>query len=61
MNQCTCIYAPMGDHGLEGFILNEVYDYEQKENRFIVHLDPEPFVKGVMSRTTFNKYFRKGK
>lgn len=61
MKQCTCIYEPKGDHGLEGFILDEAYDFEKKGELFVVYLDYELQDNGVMTKTTFNKYFRKEK
>lgn len=66
-SRCTCIYAPMGDYGLEGFALDETYFYKQEGNDFIVS-NASPEIKALggwkpdtfrVSKRSFNKFFKK--
>lgn len=58
-----CIHAPMGTHGLEGFILGETYSFKQSCSPGSKILKYEVFVTGLcsytISATIANKYFEK--
>ena len=31
--KCKCIYEPRGDHGLEGYVLGEIYSCEYRQDK----------------------------
>lgn len=61
---CECIYEPRGDHGLEGYQLNEFYRFEFKRNKegqeyYKVFPDKMFTAYGeTCSRISFKKYFK---
>ena len=66
MGICECVQAPMGDKGLEGFILGDKYEWgwdwaqeSRKKKLYFVHLNDVSGSKGVMTKATFKKYFKK--
>ncbi len=51
-----CTYEPMGDHGLEGFILGESYHGVRDGEKIKIKLnDEESFIR---SKIIMNRYFK---
>ena len=58
----TCVYEPRGDHGLEGFQLNQTYKYAAMETAtgkyYRIYPDTDfPGYYETCSKSAFNKYF----
>lgn len=63
MKLCECYYTPIGDCGMEGFVLNEKYWFdiiknENNKKTFIVFLTDDGY-KYEMKKARFNKYFHR--
>lgn len=63
--QAQCIYEPRGDHGLEGYQLDKLYDVElmseDKDGKeyYRVYLFAERWEWETCSKTIFNRYFKR--
>ena len=60
--KCICIYEPRGDNGLEGFIRNDVYNYEKviidRKVYYKIYLDANSLEDyGICGRIVFKRFF----
>lgn len=62
--RCKCVYEPRGDYGLEGYQINEFYNFERKENYisaqyFRVYPDKNfPYYGENCTVRAFSKFFK---
>lgn len=61
LGKCRCIYDPRGDHGLEGFQLNEIHlfqvCYDEKGKYYRVFPNEEIDYYETCGPIVFKKYF----
>jgi hypothetical protein len=65
LGKCSCIYEPRGDHGLEGYQLNEIYlfqmCYDKKGKYYRVFPSEELDYYECCGPINFQKYFKEMK
>ena len=57
--KCKCTKEPKGENGLEGYCINEIFDYEEKNGIYRIYPDKEftPTYYETCGKNTFLKFF----